>query len=236
MRNAIILLTGILFLNIFFSSCNRTKRGVGPVEVKSMQVTGFSKVTLEIPADLTIVIADSFNCVITAQSNIIEVVKVNVSGNELTISSDYSFDDSKIEMVISLPGVTALGISGSGNIKTLNVIKSEKLKLNIDGSGEMDIHAETDELRSRINGSGSCNLKGSTKSLNVDINGSGDLHGFQLSSIDAEVELNGSGDAEILATDELNATVKGSGNIIYKGSPHLNSEITGSGNIKKSEE
>ena len=234
MKYGKIVLAGV-FLLIFITSCKRSLRGKGPIEVRSIQVSDFSKIRLEIPADVTIVIADSFNCAITSQANIIDAVKVDVSGNELTISSDYNFDDTNIEMVISLPGLKQVAINGSGNMKTLNVIKSKTLKLYINGSGSMDIDAEADKILAEINGSGSCKINGSAKSFDCNINGSGDLHGFDLASIESQVEINGSGDAEVMATDLLDASIRGSGNIFYKGSPHLKSEIVGSGTIKKSE-
>ena len=190
---------------------------------------------LAIPAKVTIVVADSFNCVITSEDNIAKAIKLDISGEELSISSAYSLHTSILEILISLPSVEGLTIIGSGDIKTLNIIKGESLKLYVNGSGNLFVNAETDELKSEINGSGNCSLRGSTRKLKCEINGSGDFHGFEFSSVDAKVEINGSGDAELSSTDQLDAAIRGSGNIIYKGSPHLKSEIVGSGEIKKSE-
>lgn len=225
--------TGICFL--FIISCKQSIVGEGPMQVESRAVSGFTKIILDIPADVTVVVADSFNCVVTAQPNILKIVKTEVSGNELKISSDYSINESKISMVIALPGINGMAINGSGNIKMLNIIKSEDLKLGINGSGDMYVNAETDKLKCHINGSGSCYMRGSSKSVETKINGSGDFHGFPFLCIEGEIEINGSGDAEVAVTDVLKTSIHGSGNIEYKGSPHISSEIKGSGTIKKSE-
>lgn len=235
MKSKYLLFTAFMLMQVFFISCKRSIKGEGAVVVEKRDVSGFAKIDLEIPANVTVVVADSFNCIITAQSNIIRAIKTMVKGEKLEISSEYSFQKAKVDMVVSLPAIEGLMLSGSGSIKTLNIIKSESLKLYINGSGEMYVNAETDKIHTEINGSGTGYINGSSKFHRCEINGSGDLHGFGLSCIEADVEINGSGDAEVSVTDMLNASIHGSGNIIYKSSPHLKSEIVGSGTIKKSE-
>ena len=235
MKIRLLFIVGFMLVQVLFISCKKNIKGVGPVSVHKREVSGFTKVDLMIPANVTIVVADSFNCAITSQDNIATAIKLEVDGEQLGISSDYSLNDSRIEILISLPLVEGLSISGAGEIKTLNIIKSESLKLYINGSGNLFVNAETDKLKTEINGSGDCNLRGSTREFKCEINGSGDLHGFNFSAIEAKVEINGSGDAELSPTDQLDAAIHGSGNITYKGSPHLKSEIVGSGEIKKSE-
>ena len=229
------LFAALIFMQAAFYSCKRTIKGEGQVQVEQRQVNDFNKIELSIPAHITVVTADSFNCIITAQPNIIEAIDTKVKGETLNISSDYSLSDASIEMVISLPATEGLSINGSGSIETLNIIKVESLELNINGSGEMFVHAETDKMRAEINGSGKCFIKGSSNFLKGEINGSGDLRGFDLNAIKSDLEINGSGNAEVTVSSDLDAAVHGSGNVIYKGSPHIKSDIVGSGAIKKEE-
>lgn len=233
MRIKFMLFAALLFIQAAFYSCKRSVKGEGPVKVEQRQVNDFNEIELSIPANITVVTADSFNCIITAQSNIIKVIDTKVKRETLNISSDYSFGDAKIEMVISLPGAEGLSINGSGSIKTLNTVKTESLKLNINGSGEMFVYAETDKLRAEVNGSGKCFIKGSSNFLRGEINGSGDLRGFDFNTVKTDLEINGSGNAEVTVSSDLDVAVHGSGNVIYKGSPHIKSDIVGSGTIKK---
>jgi hypothetical protein len=61
--------------------------------------------------------------------------------------------------------------------------------------------------------------------------GSGDFRGFDLSTTESYVEIIGSGNCEITASQQLDAVIEGSGNIYYKGSPSIQTDITGSGRI-----
>ena len=47
----------------------------------------------------------------------------------------------------------------------------------------------------------------------------------------ADVEVSGSGEATVWASERLNAEVSGSGEIGYYGSPALNQETSGSGSV-----
>ena len=66
-----------------------------------------------------------------------------------------------------------------------------------------------------------------------EINGSGEVHSFNLLSEATEVEINGSGNAEVFASKQLNVSISGSGDVQYKGSPVVNQSISGVGHIRK---
>ena len=54
----------------------------------------------------------------------------------------------------------------------------------------------------------------------------------ELKSKSTKVTINGSGDAEIWASESLSAVINGSGDINYYGDPiNITSEVNGSGNI-----
>ena len=233
MRNKHFLLIILLVAPTVFYSCKGPIKGEGSKQAEKREVSGFTEIELSIPARVTVVMADSFNCIITAQPNVINAVETKVKRDALRIESDYSFQDPDIEIVISLPAAERLLINGSGSIKTINIIKSKNLNLYLNGSGEMFINAETLEMRTEINGSGACFLKGASKFHRCEINGSGNFHGFDFLSQKTDVEINGSGDAEITATEDLEVTVHGSGTVMYKDSPHIKSDIVGSGTLIK---
>ena len=58
---------------------------------------------------------------------------------------------------------------------------------------------------------------------------------FGLNTQDAQVSINGSGDAEVMASKQLTLKINGSGQIKYKGSPNVESHINGSGSVTKVE-
>ncbi|MEP6559848.1 MAG: DUF2807 domain-containing protein, partial [Nakamurella sp.] len=66
----------------------------------------------------------------------------------------------------------------------------------------------------------------------VTVTGSGHYNGSTLVTAQTEVDLNGSGDASVNATDRLSATVSGSGNVTYSGNPaQVSKNVSGSGDV-----
>ena len=221
---------------VMFCSCKRSIKGEGAVVTETRDITDATEIELSIPAIVNFVEADSFSCAIAAQKNILESIKTKVSGGELTIESDKNFNINKpVQIVISLPKISAITLNGSGEISGINNLHDKQLELELNGSGKIKLSGKILDIESVINGSGEIYIKGKCDQQKISINGSGDFHGYELESANSRIEINGSGDAEVNVSDELKANLTGSGNIRYKGNPHIKSDITGSGNVQKIE-
>lgn len=226
----------LLVCVILFSACKRSIKGEGPVTSQVIPVDDFNGISLSIPAKVNVVASDSFICVIKAQKNIIDAIKIKTDGDDLEIESDNNLKtEQEIELYISLPEIEKAEVNGSGTMAFFNPAKGNKLRLSVNGSGTIDAKVEMEEIKTQTNGSGTVSISGTAKKAACEINGSGDLHAYELSTNDCQVEINGSGDAEVSVLSKLKADIRGSGNIIYKGRPHVVSEIIGSGNIKNAE-
>ena len=223
----------ILTMSIFYG-CFGSISGSGPIISKSKNVGQFTEITLEIPAKITLVIADSAGCGITAQQNIIDNIEFKLNGDKLRITSKHNFrTDKAVEITLATSTLEQIKINGSGDIIVLNPIKGSSLDLAINGSGNISVNAFMDEIVSKINGSGDIIIGGKAATHRIDLNGSGNLKGYELIVEKCEVNIKGSGNAELNASSSLDAELIGSGNVSYKGSPAIKSNITGSGTLTK---
>ncbi|HMQ00767.1 MAG TPA: head GIN domain-containing protein [Cyclobacteriaceae bacterium] len=140
----------------------------------------------------------------------------------------------KLDVYITMPEITMLNISSSGNIRTENKFKSDELNLKISGSGTIEAAADANVINADISGSGNIRMKGSAKVLYPSISGSGKIDAEELITETVSIKISGSGNCTVNVKDDLNARVSGSGNIYYKGEPkHVNTSISGSGKVKK---
>jgi hypothetical protein len=108
----------------------------------------------------------------------------------------------------------------------------------IKASGSGDIAADGIEAKGfevRSDGSADITLKGTAATLDVDLDGSGDADLGALAARDARVAVSGSGDAEVRAGERLDVTVDGSGDVRYHGDPALTQRVDGSGDLKQSD-
>ncbi len=56
---------------------------------------------------------------------------------------------------------------------------------------------------------------------------------FNLIAENADINISGSGNAEITANQLLKVKIAGSGNVYYKSNPVINLEVSGSGKVVK---
>jgi len=122
-----------------------------------------------------------------------------------------------------------LEIDGSGDLNLEG--KGQSLSATIDGSGNMHLETELANSSFRINGSGDIFTSGWSASNILHIDGSGDFYGFNLETETTSVFIDGSGNAEVWATENLLVEIDGSGDVIYRGNPSINSGGSGSGNL-----
>jgi Putative auto-transporter adhesin, head GIN domain len=141
-----------------------------------------------------------------------------------------------ITVYISTPVVTVLSVVGSGAIYGESTIYSDNLKIELAGSGEIELDVTTRVLGTTISGSGEIRLRGTTQKLKHTASGSGNLKGRYLETESSEINISGSGMCELFVTGQLDVLISGSGKIYYRGNPKaVNQEVSGSGKIIKME-
>ena len=124
-------------------------------------------------------------------------------------------------------------IAGSGNIDLSGSFTD--LELSVAGSGTFKgtgLSSKSTEVS--IAGSGDVKLSGTTSQLDLKISGSGNFHGFDLNANQTKVMVAGSGYAQVVAQQDIYASVVGSGSVVYKGNPDQKEfKKTGTGKISK---
>ncbi len=221
-------------LMALLSACQLSITGEGNLVKQNRRTAPFRKIELNIPARVTIIIADSSSVVVVAQKNLQEYILTKNEGETMNIESSRRLQPTKpIEIVMTCSPQEALTINGSGDIFIVNSFKSDKLRISINGSGDVHAHLNTRKIISEINGSGDIFLDGKSENHNLEINGSGKLMAENLITEKYDIEINGSGDANVHATSKLSVKLTGSGEINYLGQPKIDSQIIGSGELKR---
>ncbi len=249
-----IALLNILLLSIlFFVGCSHGVVGSGNIIEEDRSISNFDSIDISTIGTLIITQDQKESLTITADDNIIPLIRSKVERGELKISSQDTLLTDNIVYKLSIKDISSLDISGSANVKSESII-SDNLSIEISGSGEVSVeqlmvnsdfnvkivgsgsvyfdNVSTTNIKSEITGSGEINVSGFTDSQTLEIAGSGNYNALDLKSNDAEIQIIGSGDAFIDVIEILDTEISGSGSIFYKGRPFLTSKITGSGEIK----
>lgn len=202
------------------TSCSPAIEGEGPIVETIKDADKFSKLDLQMEANVNISQGIENSAIVHAQQNIADAISFTVTGRTLRIYSKSNLSPSEpVTIDITMNNLEAIELSGSGMIKSTGTLKSPDLNLKVSGSGKMFIDAVCNKIKSDISGSGEITLKGSATESDLNISGSGTIYAFDLIAQNSEAGISGSGDIETTAISQLGAKISGSGNITYRGNP-----------------
>lgn len=188
--------------------------GSGKSVTVKREIATFTSVEIRTSGKLEITLGKAAPLEITADDNIAPLIKTEVTGGKLLITSDKSFTTkSDLKFTVGAAELKSLLVLGSANANITGV------------SG--------DALAIEISGSGDAKLQGKIERLTVNIKGSGDVEALKLTARNATVSIAGSGDIEVNATESLTASIMGSGDVKYAGSPKVTKNVTGTGEVKQ---
>ena len=222
-----------LFLIIAIAICMGaiTAKGKDKLE-KTVQVTQFDKVSLT--AGFVVKYTQGLNheCTIFASPKDMEHVKAEVKNNQLYISiiidkkkmkkMKYSTSilSEDVIVYVTSPELVKASCVGSGEFIATTDIKSEDVKFDISGTGEIKLKKVTAD------------------NMTLTIAGAGDIKIDNVDAVCQKTVLSVAGAGEISASftdcDELKCSIAGAGEIELKGKVANYSEsIAGAGKIKK---
>jgi hypothetical protein len=178
----------VLLISILFTACYQQKDGdnsnsskivgIGELVEQTIPLSDFSKLELTGAASINIAKGTSQLVKITAQQNILDILKHQVVNGSLVIGYDEktSVETSKGIMVdITTPNaITNVSITGAGRLN-ISGNKQDVFSAVITGAGEINAYdLEVGTFSINISGAGSCKTKVTNK-LNVVIAGTGSV-------------------------------------------------------------
>jgi hypothetical protein len=229
-------------LGIFVSAQDQTIVNDKDAEVRN--VSGFHAVRVSGSIDLYISQGPEEVVAISASSQEIKdeivtevkdgVLYIHPQKNSNWWRREWNSLGKKIRAYVAASEIDQLSSSGSGSLFCSGVIKADKLELVVSGSGNIDGNLDVGDLSVEQSGSSNVRLKGVVKNSNFRMSGSGNIYSYDLQSDYSDISISGSGNAEITANKEVNASISGSGNIRLKGDAGIrNISTAGSGRIKR---
>lgn len=244
MKRTLFLVTALSILFISSIGCKREGgRGIfclkpkGAVIKRMITPATFSSVRMMVPASAILKYAPSCSIEIEGEENILDNINYEIKDGELKIQFDRCVRklETPPKMIISAPYFYGYYLQGSGSVSVPDTLSQPggTITLEILGSGEINALVDAASVISKISGSGSIRVSGVTESQKIQVSGSGDVHGFGLASNRAEVDISGSGNANVSVKDYLKVKISGSGNVNYYGSPTLDLDVSGSGKVQK---
>jgi hypothetical protein len=211
-------------------------------EIVDRHLSGFHAVDVAGSFDVYISQGSTESVKVEAPADVINRIVTEVDGGVLRIYNKHdSFNwgdlwghHKKIVVYVVAKNLNSISLTGSGDAFFKDGITANALRLNISGSGDLTGRVEAKNLECSISGSGDMKLSGHAETAGVDLVGSGDFTARNLLTANCAVRVSGSGDAQVNASERIDASVSGSGDVRYTGAAKtVNSRKSGSGDISR---
>lgn len=205
-------------------------------EKETRNLKDFTKVSFGVSGNLYVNIGSQFSVILEGDKDLLEDIITEVSNGRLVIKKEnwHMNLNKKVDVYVTMPELTALGVSGSGRADVKDNVKTSDLNLSVSGSGKLYTSGiDVSKLDCSISGSGDIILgSGEAENGEFSISGSGNFTGENTKIGKADVSISGSGSCICNVTENLKGSISGSGNVSYLGDPRLDVRVSGSGKVR----
>jgi hypothetical protein len=224
---------------LFLTNCEAQKseriKGDGNVINETREVGNYDKIGVSGSFDVDLVKGKEGLIEIKIEKNLLPYLVTEVENGKLKIrwKKGTNINTSRgVQLIVHFKEINDIASSGSSDIKSNDLIKTDNLEVAVSGSGNISLQVDVEVLNTRVSGSGDLDFKGAADNFKAAMSGSGDIKAFDLQTNSANLKISGSADINISVKDNLYARVSGSGDITYKGNPKIEDiKVSGSGNI-----
>ena len=212
--------------------------GIARAEVirVTREVPNFNKIGFSLAGNIEVRRGSACKLELEGERDVLARIETEVSGGTLNIeaTNGKSMNNSgKIKYFLTMTSLSAIDLSGAGNITVLDSFDAPVLKLDLSGAGNVSGNFKAGNVKIDLSGTGNVQLKGSADNLKADLSGVGKLEATEMQTKQVKVSLSGVGKAEVYPTEALEADVSGMGSVRYKGTPKsLRKEVSGMGSVK----
>lgn len=212
------ILTGMALLVLVgnaaaFSFGGNGIKGSGDMETRSFDLDDFSEVIVGGAFDVDVTFGDYQEIKVTIDDNLWDILELEVKGDRLYIDWDESCrPDGDCRLRLTAKSLEAVTVKGAAEVD-INDFEGDSFRFELSGAAELEMSGEVEDLE-------------------IHVSGAGEIDTRDLQAQHVKVRISGAGNANITATESIDARVSGVGNIKYWGDPEKErTNVSGMGHI-----
>lgn len=232
-----------IIITIGFSSCGKDSscfKGTGNIIQEQRTISSdVTMIRTSDNIDIVITQGNEASLIIEGGENLLPYINTDISGSEITISSDNKcsmFRDYSVPITVylSIPNLTHINYTGQGIITSTNTLNLSTLVLDCwGGTGSLNLILDAENVSlNQHSGYADFTLSGTANSSYVYTLGNGWFYLKDFVVNNTHINHIGTGDMIINVTVGLKVELKSIGNLLYYGNPNIDiSDHSGSGKI-----
>ena len=214
---------------------NTKIKGNGNVITQNRSTSEYEGVSVGGSFTVVLIAGKEGNITLNGEENILPYIVTEVKRGTLQVRYKKNTNvktTRKLTVTVPVEAINQVSLGGSGDVESSATLKANNFKVNLGGSGKIDLNLDASNVTASIGGSGKIVLGGSSKTLRCSIAGSASIKAYDLKTIELNANISGSGSIRTTVSEKIKAKVVGSGSIYYKGKPkYIDSKSVGSGDV-----
>jgi hypothetical protein len=219
----------LLIMIVLFASCKKENRcdcikRTGTIIKEERSLGGFDKIAVENNLNVFIIQDSVYKVTVEAGENIAPLIETVVQDGTLILRNKNRCNWSRsynkpLNVYVTLPELRFVTSDGTGDIKSLNTLKTDIIDLQIKNSGNIELTVDNHIVLSHMHGSGDVTLHGNTEEHDISIGGTAYIYAADLQTSYTFIDKFTLGMSYIRVRDLLICKMKDKGDIYCYGNP-----------------
>jgi hypothetical protein len=205
-----------------------------PAEGKIIDVKPFNSIKADGVYD--IVLSQGVKENVTVKGDYSPRMKIYTEGNTLLLSDSEHvrfLSNTHTTLYITVVNINSMSIEGVCNTTCSDTLNLKNFVFDFPGVGSTNLLLNADSLKVSNEGTGSLKLAGKANYTSISDEGTGSLNSEKLMVKDLHVNLAGTGDARLYASNTIYLETSGTGDVYYSGQAKImQMDNTGTGVVK----
>jgi hypothetical protein len=212
--------------------------GSGRTVTEEFDIRGFSKVNVSHAFQVQILRSSSYRVVVRVDDNLQEHLDVEKRGDTLVIGlkpfRSYSLGKATLEAEVQMPDLRAVEASGASDLRISGFSSIKDFEVDLSGASYLESEISARDVRIEVSGASRVRLQGNAEDLRLDASGASNLDLEEFPVKDADIELSGASEAEVVLSGTLDIKASGASRLYFGGSPTMGRiDLSGASSIKR---
>lgn len=212
--------------------------GSGRVVSESFNIGGFSKVEVSHAFQVDIVQGNTYQVMVWIDDNLQQHLRVQKRGDTMIIGlkplGGFNLRRATMEAEVRMPDLTGIEVSGAGDINISGFTSNKNFDVELSGASSLEGEITADDVSIEASGASRVRLRGEANNLRLDASGASNIDLKDFPAVDADIELSGASEAEVVLSGTLDIDASGASRLYFGGSPTMGRiDLSGASSIKR---
>jgi hypothetical protein len=210
----------------------------GRIVTEEFDIRGFSRVDVSNAFQVEVIQGSSYRIEVRVDDELREHLRIEKRGETLVIAlkpyRSYNLRNATMEAEVHMPDLRGIEASGASDVRISGFSSDQDFEVDLSGASYLDGEITAREVRIEASGASRVRLRGKAEDLSLDVSGASNLDLEDFPVQNADIELSGASEAEVVLSGILDIDVSGASRLYYVGTPTVGRiELSGASSIKR---